>query len=236
MTVEPTSQPLDGGYPLAPMCEEYINRETLGTEEDRLNLIEVVADMYRVHPGPNHTTTPRTYARRFVATLDPVTVNIFNGAWKNGAIDQSDLHKVVVRQRVGIDARNYALLKLGTSDLGKSAGFMRQFDGLHDMAFEDGQERLISLDLSLDKRYSGYRALLRYTIAVTDQWSASMRGVFRTRNGDDFVIDPSVAQLILDHRSQVDTIAKMVVDRKSQDVETLREGLRLHSSLSEGAL
>lgn len=227
---------LDGGYPIAPRCEQYLNIATLGTGEDRSQLIEVVADVFRYHPGPNHTTTPRTYARRFVNPMDAVTVNVLNTSWQRKLITNDDISKMKAQALTPLSARNFALLLMGITDLPKLAGTMRQFIGLHYVDLSGDTMQVRSIDLSTDDLYARYQALFRFSIDVSERWRNA--SIFVRRFSEDMALPPDMYDLLWDHPEHVDLIAQLVVERKAADYDMLREAASgaIPASLSDGLL
>jgi hypothetical protein len=234
-----TIKDLDGGYELAPYCRKFINADTLGTEDDRVQFIEVLTDVYRKHPGPNHTTTPRTYARRYVEELDAVTINILHTGWLRNAIDVDVLNRIKIWFGAE-DARNFAMLRMESSDIpAASAGVTRQFLGLKwHFADADGAPPA-HLDISTDDMFHRNLAVYRYALAVTNEWHGSLRTFYRGgADGDDLVLAPEIWRLVYDHPEKADLLARLVVEREDQDIELLSNMVAhdIAPSLSSGVL
>lgn len=224
---------IDGGYPLAPICEQYLDRGALGAEGAVESFIAAVTALYsnEDQDGWARLGAPGEYARSFADQLDPVTLNIIHASWRRGQIEDHVLIKIRAQQYGPEQARNYALLMIGIRDLSQQAGATRQFNGLHALEVDDNGDP-VSLDLSTDDLYRGNLALLRYAVAVTDAWHDAQRKLFMRVSGDNdaLVIEPRMRELIWKHQDQLDTIIQKVIERKEQDVD------RLSADLESGRL
>lgn len=231
---------LKGSPALPPCCERYLDFETLGSSDERKEVLELITDEYRQTPGPNRTTTPRTYARRIVDTLDAVTINLLRTSLEQGLLKYRVLNRIISRRMQGIAARNYIIMMLGVSDLEARSGTMRQFDGLHDLTFDaDGKPGFVPLDLSTDDLYLRNLALLRYGVMVLNGLSVpDGAALFVERRGEDMIIMPKMRELIWNRYESVDRIAGIVIERNAQDADLISRILDSEgaSALNSGEL
>lgn len=239
---------LDGGYSLAPACEQYLDESTLGTEADVDSFVERLTALYKTdeYSGWTNPSDPAEYARAFAEQLDAVTLNIINASWQRGLIEDHVLAKTRAQGYGREQARNYALLMIGINDLPQKAGATRQFNGLCRLLMDEKGDPVERLDLSTDESYRGNVALLRYSVTVTGEWGHfDIRGwgeLFLTA-GDDIIVDPEMQNLIWEHPSKADWFASTVLENRKQDVDMFRQVLhpdvvsgRINRSLADGAI
>lgn len=228
---EAQATPLDGGYPLAPICEKYLDRNTLGTAGAVESFIEDIIALYgkdEYSGWEQQIGSAKEYARAFADLLDPVSLNIIHTSWRNGLIEDPVLVKIRAQQYGPEEARNYVLLMIGIRDLEQNAGATRQFNGLHALLADENGNHVDRLDLSTDEAYTGNVALLRYSITVTGKLQSEgprAWGEFFYVGGRDneaIIVPPDMHQLVWDYQDQVDEIAQIVIVRKEQNVEQLR--------------
>jgi hypothetical protein len=227
--MDTSTQPLaalDGGYPLAPICEQYLDRDTLGAEDAVESFIKDVIALYgeEDNTGWEQVGPAAEYARSFAKQLDPVTLNVLHTSWKRGLIEDHVLVKIRAQQYGPEQTRNYALLMIGIRDLPQNAGATRQFNGLHRLLADANGDPVDRLDLSTDESYTGNVALLRYSIAVTNEWPHGWGEFFLVAgdNGDIIIVYPDVHNLIWEHPDKADLLAAIVVELKNQNAEQLR--------------
>lgn len=229
---EESQRVLDQCEPLAPDCLALLDFETLGTESERAELLEVFTDLYREKRGANRTTTPRTYARRVVDRLDDVTVNLLRPALWSENYYQKMLTKVrreaqegTAYRASGMTIRNYLLLLHAACDLEQRSGTQRQFYGLHEVVEDEetGTGTLRYINLGTNEVYRGYVALFRYAVAVSNGIDLGREHeFFIPRSDEGLVIQPEVRELILEHPKDVDRLAAIVIERESQSADLLR--------------
>lgn len=240
---------LDGGYPLASVCEQYLDESTLGTKGDVDSFIERLIALYKTdeYSGWTNPSDPAEYARAFAEKLDPVTLNIINASWQRGLIEDHVLVKTRAQGYGPEQARNYTLLMIGINDLPQKAGATRQFNGLHRLLMDEYGNPVDRLDLSTDESYRGNVALLRYSVTVTGEWSdiGGFRGwgEFFLMVGEDIVVDPEMHKLLWEYPTKADWAASVVLERRSQDVAIFRQMLlpdvlsgRITAPLIDGSL
>lgn len=237
---------LDGGYTLAPMCEQYLNMETLGTQEDAESLIKRVTALFGTdeYSGWSNPSDPEEYARIFVDGLDPVTLNIVNASWRSGLFPNHVIAKIRAQRYSAEETRNYALLMIAINDLQQKAGATRQFDGLHKLLADASGNPITRLDLSTDEAIRSSIALLRYSVTVTGEmgwWSA--RKFFLTAEHDEIIVDPTMHALLTQYPHKADLFASMVVESGEQNVGLFRQMMipdvvsgRITEPLIDGAL
>lgn len=236
---EPAKRLLNGSAPLPPLCEQYLDFETLGSQGDQDTLIEHFTETFRAYRGPNKTTTPRTYARELVSSFDLVTINLMSAAYRNALIPFRAFTKIRINGLLGVRARNYVLMMIAIRDLDAASGSFRQFEGLHDLEADEQGERLV-LDLSTDDQYRSAVARMRYAVKVTSGLPIQEElNLFRSRKGlDDLMLEPDVAALLGDRPDQADLIADIVIGRGSQEVGVILQILdgTVAKSLGSGVL
>jgi hypothetical protein len=230
---------LQNSAPLPPMCEQYLDFETLGSEVAREVVVEHFTETFRNYQGPNKTTTPRTYARKLVGSFDQVTINLLKTAYERELIPFRAFTKIRLNELLGLRARNYALLQIAIRDLEARSGSFRQFDGLHTLE-RDEQGRRLVLDLSTDEQYRSAVACMRYAVKVTNGMEMlEGEALFHSRSGaDELIVHPEVAEILRSRPEQADLIADIVIERGSQDAGVILQILdgTVAQSLSSGAL
>lgn len=231
---------LDGSAPFPPMCEQYLDLGVLWPTEVRKELIEHFTEVYLENPGPNRTTTPRTYARQYVATLDDVTVNLMHTAFSRKLIEFSVFKKIRANDLKGVRARDYVLMMIAIRGLEARSGSFRQFCGLYEIAELEPELRAnFEVRIETDDQYRKHSACLRYAVAVTN--GLSMRegeALFLRRNSEDLVIQPRMNHMLWSMPEQADRIAEIVIQRKAQDPEVIAQILdgTIAPSLGSGTL
>lgn len=213
---------LDQCAPLAPICEQYLDLETLGSKKDRSELIDVFGEIYVERDYSSHDGDPYAAARKMVKTLDDVTVNLLYSSYLSGLITPSTLAKIASNFNDSLMIRNYVLMQIAIRGLEAKIGSMRQFMGLHDLTGSGPHFELVPLDLSTDENYFGYVALSRYGVIVTNGMPfREGERMFLIRRNDDMIIDHAMQELLWKMPDQADQIAAIVVARKTQDADLI---------------
>ena len=238
-----TALHLDGGYPLAPICEQYLDVSTLGEDGSVDAFIKDIVEYYSAEDKSawKQISTPEEHAKELAEKLDPVTLNVLHASWKRGLFSGRVL-EVIRAQGYGKEqTRNYALLMIGINDLSQSAGATRNFNGLHRLLTDANGDPVEWPDLSTDELYKGNLALLRYGVTLMDQWGNARNFFLTTVSGpgdEAFIIEPDMHKLIWEYKEHADLIASIVLAQKEQNVVQLRGVLaeKIELPLIDGVL